>query len=386
MNIAQNEKSQGSALYFNWKLKEKGEKPVRIVEYPLYTDAYKIESAYSHVNCPYTLVNPDVLTTKPICLPRIILQVEEFNYLGKNIKKAKNFYSDFYLINNIPDQVAVILSLILGVRIRAGNESRLFQAVNLDQGIPLHRYIDLDPAQVELIKNKPLLPTILKNIDNENGFFSLNIVDQYISSFSSLTVTQAELVIRAAKLYRDAIWIVDSEPQLSLILLISVIELLSQQDKIDDSEHVCNGICQICKKHICKRPSSRKQFENFLINYLPDPPTKRCREENQINWNELKKKKNNNIFLQMYRFRSKFLHEGIAFPLDFLNPNSFWVGESDEEFRYEKSIKTSISNQLIELSPMSLSIFEYIVRNAALKWWRSIINVSAKTTTPTNLI
>lgn len=225
MNVTQKEFPQGPALYFNWKLKETNEQPVRIVEYPLYTDACKIVSAYSHLNNPYRLVNPDVITTKAICLPRIILQVEEFNYLGRNIKKGKNFYSDFYLINNIPDQVAVILSLILGIRIRAGNESRTFEDINSDRGKPFHRYVDLDPAQIKLIKDKAVLPTILKNLDNQDGSFSLQMLNTFLSSFSSLNVNQAELIIRASKLYRDALWIVDSEPQLSLILLISAIEV-----------------------------------------------------------------------------------------------------------------------------------------------------------------
>lgn len=377
-----NEKLKDAALkpavYFNYKLKQEGKKPTRIVEYPLYTDACKIESSYSCLNNPYKLINPDVITTKNICLPRIILQFEEFDYSGRNVTRGKTFYSDFYLINNIPDQIAVFLSLILGIRIRAGNESRNFNNTDLDKGTPLHRYINLDPAQIKLIKNNAIIPAILKNTDNKNGFFTLNAVDAFFSSFFSLNANQAALIIRAAKLYRDALWIVDSEPQLSLILLISAIEVLSEDIGINNLElsKKHSNFCEKCKKECKNNLSKRKKFLNFLVKHLPDPPAKRCCRENQLNWEDLKKCTNKNPLIEMYRFRSKFLHDGIPFPLDFLKPISFWSMETDDTNRYEKSVTTLFNNQLVELSPMSISIFEYIVRHAILDFLKQITQIS----------
>jgi hypothetical protein len=57
---------------------------------------------------------------------------------------------------------------------------------------------------------------------------------------------------RAARLYQDALWIVESEPNLAWIMLVSTVETAAKE--WSDKNH------------------NRNRFIDFVVSYLPPPP------------------------------------------------------------------------------------------------------------------
>jgi hypothetical protein len=111
-----------------------------------------------------------------------------------------------------------------------------------------------------------------------------------------------------------------------------------------------------------------KTFIDFILEYLPDEPSKRPIEFGRINWSKSCFK---DYLSKIYSYRSKALHGGIPFPAPMCEP-PMWL----EKGLSEKPMGIAIARQnavwVADDLPMQLHIFEYIVRNTLLKWWDSL--------------
>ena len=79
---------------------------------------------------------------------------------------------------------------------------------------------------------------------------------------------------------------------------------------------------------------------------------------------------------KIYHWRSRALHGGTPFPLPMcMAPRKFNANAYEEKPSGRRA--TALGGVWIaEDTPMLLNTFEYIVRNALLQWWRSMLSIT----------
>jgi len=102
---------------------------------------------------------------------------------------------------------------------------------------------------------------------------------------------------------------------------------------------------------------------------MPEPPAQRPPEHTRHSWTEQDLKSS---FRLIYGHRSNALHGGIPFPAPMCNPPAGGNGVYAEKPAGLAHGKMN-TVWLAEDIPMLLQTFEYIVRNALLKWWKTMI-------------
>lgn len=167
-------------------------------------------------------------------------------------------------------------------------------------------------------------------------------------------------LVRAARLYQDAVWIAEGQPELSWIMLVSAIEAAAKHWwSVDDSPG---------KRSRTSKGVTRK-FVRFVLSFLPDPPAQRPPQTAQHRWSEEAMRRSMHM---IYTWRSKALHEGIPFPLPMCQPPHRF-----DDLYTEKPLGLAHGAGDAawsgEQTPMLLHTFEYIARNALLKWWKSMV-------------
>jgi len=121
-------------------------------------------------------------------------------------------------------------------------------------------------------------------------------------------------------------------------------------------------------RQIADSLGSGKKFVDFLVHFLPSPPPSRPPLHYQFLWEEAEIRK---ALRKIYGYRSDALHDGKPFPEPMCEPPF-----SDKEWAApnEKSAALATSSLggvwLAKDIPMLFHFFEYIARNALLKWWR----------------
>lgn len=115
---------------------------------------------------------------------------------------------------------------------------------------------------------------------------------------------------------------------------------------------------------------STKKFVDFVLVFLPDPPSVRPYEWAQHSWDTKTMKAS---LETIYKYRSKALHGGKPFPAPMCDPPDR-LGQEVGFGEIPTGLATSTKGGiwLKEDTPMLLHTFEYIVRGALLKWWQSL--------------
>lgn len=387
-------KKIGPACYVEWNKERDGRKETGVIEYPLFSDAYSFVDDIVINQCPYQILAPDNTPKNNLVLMRLILRVKLYETESSTTESPINEAPfDFYLQTNPHEQIASLLSLCLGVRIKVGAISRIFN--NTDPlGIPCTANTHENPPPVSLIGDHVVLPSALRNIYENDSIFSLSTIEQHLSSFIRLTPEQAELLVCAAKLYRDALWLIETEPQLAWIMLVSALEVIAAKhitlnatpkevfedlhpdltSEILSRQDGTTLLSKIADIFIDKKLVGKK-YLNFLLDFLPEPPPIRGLLNMQIDWSELKRNNNKNPLMTIYDYRSKALHAGKPFPLEMC------YGPRGTGIPYELTEKPQSAHVIHEgkhlknkPGPMLINTFEYIVRNALLNWWNKCGN------------
>ncbi len=258
--------------------------------------------------------------------------------------------------------------------------TRCFEPHGDPLGMPLSW--DVSPDPVVIIRSYGL---ILPSVVGPHSLIDL----EPLSLLPKLKPDDTIALVRAARLYQDALWISESEPSLSWIMLVSSIETAANHwSKMDDSpierlrnfkpalvdllENGCEeGISSQVAELIAESIGSTKKFIDFVINFLPPQPAFRPSEFFQHSWEVQRMKRSMGI---IYGYRSKALHDGRPFPAPMCDPpfrHPDWEAPAEKPFGVAASSKGG--TWLSKDTPMLLHTFEYIVRNSLLNWWRSMI-------------
>lgn len=377
----------GPPSFENWLAASRGERSLEAYECLLFTDADIHEdgpTGYGPSDYgPYKFLNASPFSSGDV-RPAIVLRVEwHFPELSEYNPMTETD-SGYYHGGDVNDEIAALASLALGARIKAGGISREFKRRQDPRGWPTHWLLGPNPV---LIKNSS--SSVIPDVQGKHALKQLEILNLY----PKMTPSAAVALVRSARLYQESLWLAESSPELSWLLLVSAIEVAAGFWKSCEEtpferlaaakpnliEILRNaGIVNLDKivaEEIAPVLGSTKKFIDFLLSFLPSPPPERPPEAKQISWTASNLKR---IFSKIYAYRSTALHGGTPFPLPMCSPA---IKPNGWDAAYEKPSGLAISTRggtwIAEDIPMLLHVFHYIVRGALIKWWQNLAETTS---------
>jgi hypothetical protein len=324
----------GTASYDNWCASVADEPMLGEYECLLYTDAW-LTGEVSDGLGPYAFLNLVPFTIEPGRVHGAFVLRSSVRVLFDSPEMDKTDQSRYHGGDAV-DEIVALASLRCGIRLRAGGESRRFDVGGDPRGQPVARSVRPEPS---LARKGPrwVLPTV-------TGEHSIMAV-QGMSSFPTLRADQAIALVRSARLYQDALWLAESEPNQSWLLLVSAVETAanlwrsedgSPLDRLTDSrpEFVkylnstgVEGLAVKVAEAFKDSVGAGKRFREFLLEYLPKPPDKRPPEWAQIDWSpeSLSRgfRKVTNIGRRHFTTGCPFRRQCARLPLSWINPGKF---------------------------------------------------------------
>lgn len=368
------ETQEGPYAYENWRA-ALSSRPVKYsYECPLFTDAQVVGMALDGYG-PYQLINTCADPTKRRSRPSIVLRVDYYSELASD--RWERTSDDAYHGGGLDDEIAAIVSLCAGIRLKPGAISRRFEADDL-RGYPICWSSQDDPS-IPAIGRWPMIPGAL-------GDHSLDAIAP-LATLPELSAREASVLIKAARQYQHGLWIAESEPHLSWLMFVSAVETAAQQwrsaedtniERLRTSrpeleqlllarggEEFVSAVADLVAPYM----GATKTFVSFLLAHLPEPVEPRPTEPFQVDWQPSTMKQS---LQKLYGFRSRALHGGKPFPQPICDAprqtetEACWerppgLGAGAGKFRW-----------VTEDLPMYLQTFEHICRGALLHWWRSL--------------
>jgi hypothetical protein len=359
----------------NWLCVNESQPCMATVEYPLFTDARVIGEV---TQGPFEFINTVPQWEQGVVKPAIILRINQhFEPPKPNMSKTD---AELYHGGSFPDEIGALSSLAIGARVRAGTLTRYF-----DGGDPKGRPVEWDrrPTPQLLLRNPSdggwVLPSAVEGTHSLDNLSVLTVL-------TSLSAAAAIALIRAARLYQDALWLVESETALAWLMLVSAVETASdhwQKEKGTPAERLRASkaelhdylfslgaeVPQKVAEHIIDSLGVTKKFVDFLMNFKPSAPSARPPDWCQHPWDDNSLRRTIN---RIYKYRSLALHEGRPFPAPMCDPPRFldkgWVARTEVPFG--AAVSTRGGTWLKEDVPILFHTFEYLARNALLKWWQ----------------
>ncbi len=375
---SKNNKAKGPFIYLNWIAANRGKEPLSICEYPLFTDAHITGEATEGYG-PYKFINLVPILPKPgLVRPGIVLRLEHhFRYTRIDLTETN---TEFYHGGGFLEEISALFSLAIGIRTKSGGLIRQFEP----NGDPLGRPVGYVDRQNPILGFGPHRGLILPRVVGTHSLGKLIP----LSWLLEISPEDAIALIRAARLYQDALWIAESEPALSWIMFVSALETAANQwrrkkdspiarlraSKLELLEllrkNCCQGIPEKVAGIIADSLGSTNKFVNFVLKFLPDEPKERPIKWQQIKWSRTSIRK---ILSKIYDYRSRALHDGTPFPTPMCEPpfyNAEWgVTYSEKPLGAEGAMG---GTWLPDDIPILLHTFENITRGALLNWWKFI--------------
>lgn len=367
---------KGPFSYENWHAANNKQSSTIIYEYPLFTDAHLVGNHILSGLGPYQIINAVALPEFRQSRPSLVLRVASYvNNVRLDTEKTDD---ERYHGGDLADEIASIISLSVGIRLKSGGINRIFNDID-PMGTPVSSWGYTPDPILPNISN----PLIIPRVVGTHHLEGLTI----LATLPSLSPEDAVALIRAARLYQEAIWIAESTPELSWIMLVSAIEtaanrwrtsketplerLRASKPKLEDilRKGGDDDFVSLVAEQIAPIMGATKKFIDFILEFLPPPPEQRPPELFQYSWTKQAVKKS---MRKIYDYRSRALHGGTPFPAPMCLPPRGLTGELEEvPIGYSTSTKGGV--WLLKDTPMLIHVFEYIVQGSLLNWWRSLI-------------
>ncbi len=296
--------------------------PLSAFEVPLYTDSYITGELDSP---PYQVLNlvPFKQDNRYV-VEALMLRVTWYINGERNFDIKTN--NSFYHGGWVQDEISALLSLKLGIRLKAGGVVRDFGGFLSKDPLGSPRGND-NPIHPYCPSVNPVVPSIIKTVNIANALDFKKICQ--------LSEEHYIAVIRSARMYQDALWMVEENTELAWLMIISALEVAanfwdksntSPLKKLQDSKpslyqelYNCGGdeLCEFVAGEISSSLGATNKFIKFCLKFLPAPPENRPREFAQVKWNKTGFRK---ILNKIYEYRSTALHGGIPFPAPLCRP------------------------------------------------------------------
>lgn len=370
----------GPPGWANWRAQRDGRPALATFEFALYTDAHVTGHAPAGLG-PYALLNtgPD---RHPADQPArsIVLRAEQYVENALPGVPTKTDVSAWYG-GTEDDELAALVSLALGVRCRSGGLVRVFGGSlggDDPRGRPLegfHHRPFLPPVRTRV----PVLPHAARTV-------LLDDAVTLLARYPDLPAGDAVALVRAARAYRQALWVAEDDPDLAWLELVGAAEAVASrwdagEDAPADRLRSANRrLAEVLEAEggqahleavaelIAHQFRATAKFVNFLLAFLPQPREPRPRWF-QTEWSPTEMKKH---LRRIYDWRSQRLHGGVPFPAPMCRrpfhdaeDHGGGYAEAPEGTAYG----TAGTAWLLDDTPMLLHTFEYIVGEALRAWW-----------------
>ena len=147
-------KNTGPKSYVNWIASSQKKEIQRTYEYPLFTDD-KITGEILEGCGPYKLLNTIPMYRPENITPNLILRIDDHTEsIPGMIEKTDT--STFHG-GGVADEMAALISLELGIRIKAGSYTRIFDPDKDPKGEPAMHYMNQDPIMLKGIDHRPIV-------------------------------------------------------------------------------------------------------------------------------------------------------------------------------------------------------------------------------------
>jgi hypothetical protein len=361
----------GTHLYANWVAFNEGKDGVPVWEFAIYTDTILIGDVRAGLG-PYKLFNTVAHGPgREGALLSLVLRMDD--HLGDEPIEpewSKTDVAEFSGLS-LDDEFAVLLSLALGIRARGGGSVRWFRpepgSDPLGEPVEWHHVEQTLPVG-EARRQIPRLKDLQVNLPDCVELMAL---------YPRLDPLRAVRLVRAAHLYRNALWVSDADPSQAWLFLVSAVEAVAQDMKMHRSamdlldeywpeiaahvratnpeKEIVGELAQLVK--------AKAKFKRTVMKFLPDPPQPRAEPMAQVDWGKMEQ-----LLDKVYLWRSKALHEAMPIPPSMTMPPYFGTGNVIERLPHGMSVGAGVWTE--EDSPMLLHVFEHIVRGVLIGWWR----------------
>lgn len=371
-----------SAVQENWQHFDEGKPRLGMSEARLYTDV----SITGHVIDlgPYSFLN---LVAQPSARAQmvagIVVRASFHVPQAEGPSSLKDNFAHYHGGDHF-DEIAALLSLFMGVRLKAGNVDRVFLESD-PLGRPLSSSYKAEPQLS--VSDQPQIPS-LQRIGALGETTNLVALDG-LQHLSKASQGDAVALVKAARLYQEAIWIADAEPELAWLLLVAGVEAVAVHWPHDDAaeDRLRDGIPEVADflqplldreafaqvaRLLARYTGATRKFAQFLRQFAPPEPSTRP----PLVWRQfLYSQENIEAAARIiYRHRSNYLHAGIAIPLPMcMAPTIMFPKEGDSynEVPFGLAMQSRGAQWTISATPMLLHMFEHLARGAILGWWRS---------------
>ena len=347
-----------------------------VYEYPLYSDA-RLTGSTRWTHSPYAFLNTIPVQTVPETINTVAVLRAEI-YPDFSLPDMSRTDETLYHGGEFDDEVVALASLCLGARLLSGDISREFRTGDDPYGTP--REWGRRPKPIfRFMQGVPVLPDVAgtHSLDNLRRLESIPNIDpkRYIS------------LVRACRLYRDALWVSESEPNFAWLLFVSALETgandvhhseSTSHDILKLSYPKLNGLleeiggiehAQNVAEEIARTLQATKKFVDFVTRFKPGPPQRRPEGESlRFKWTDSNIKK---MLGKVYGYRSRALHEGTPFPAPmFRSPFRPDGDMPGSEVPFVGLGGYSVGGTWVpEDLPINLHAFHYVTRSTLLNWW-----------------
>jgi hypothetical protein len=359
-------------VYENWRSAHRCQSPIGPMhEYELFSDAV-LRGVWSPPGCPYQVISLLERTSTDLWSPAALLRA---TYWGlpwglPGFDDDTTAHEEFYHSGTLLDEFAALVSLSLGIRLQVSDSAvRRFEKGGDPYGVPI---AGSERMQVPKSQRRG---TMLPRAAGQRAIGRI----AFLEMLPRIDPINANVLVVAARLYQEALWIAEVEPQRAWLLLISAAETVAGRwssgsvsaiERLRTSRPALEQILVAAggadllnsvADQVAIYMGATAKFRDFLLAFLPAPPIQRGPEKLQIEWGRKQLKRS---FERIYGYRSRALHGGSSFPLPLCTPLD----------GFEETPKSSavVSGRHVWKSsqvPMLLHVFEFIVRGALLAWW-----------------
>jgi hypothetical protein len=356
----------------NWQAFNEGLPWLASAEYPFFTDAW----VTGEINLgPYSFMNTVAASMNRAIKPGIVLRYamhREWDYPDFRHTDVATYHG-----GSAPEELAALASLCLGVRFRAGRSTRRFEPRGDPKGHPEEIGDQIEPYFK--CSTPPMIPGATSGQHAIEGV-------RLLPTLLTMSATKVNALIRAARLYQDALWLCESEPELSWLLLVSATESAAHEwhkeaeeitERLKSSKpdlfkylegHSDQTLLMRIANEFADTLGSTQKFVKFCLTHMPVAPSVRPAKWAQFAWS---KNKLREALSKVYEYRSRALHDGRPFPAPMCTPPGCLQGwEAPSETMTSIGTHQNGSTWLKKDVPFHLHIFEYIARSAILDWWR----------------
>lgn len=368
--------TSGPSGYEHWKAHIAGEPLRGIVEFTLYSDAH-VTSEIREGFGPFTVLNTVAIARaqrRGESLPAMVLRCSLPGYAENSLPDMSQRDDATWHAGGLDDEIAALVGLALGIRIRSGGLTREFTAED-PLGVPR-----------EFMHKAPYLPSEGPRLvlPSAAGTHRIDQALELLSAYPSMTPDAAVTLVRAARAYQAGIWVAEEDPEYTWLKLVSSVEAVADhwwRQDADPAELLeawdsdltqrlaeagGTGLVSVVAEKLVEVTRSTRKFLSFLEHYLPDPPPDRPTTY-QVDWSTISK-----ALRQVYLYRSQSLHGGKPFPGPLLSGPLLPTENEERPIGLSSAVGNAV--WLAKDLPMHLHVFEYIVRGALHAWWKDASN------------